>query len=438
MRKLLNKSEATSADARPTRWAFAFALCALPLVASAEQLPTSTVACPLQYHMGLATAPITHTGPFSVSDPAIVDLNRDGRGDIAALATSQRKLMVRLQTADYDFGPPQVVTYHSGNSWIPAGTVLAPLDLEGDGDMDLVGYEIETRRLNTFLNTGNGIFANGPHFPISGHRSGNQDWKAALKMIDYNRDGKMDLALVSGQLNDVLVFRNDSGHKGVQLTEAQRVSLRSGDLVPQLSDLAVGDLNNDGNADMAVALTDFVNPQGGGGYGGRIVRLYGTSNGSYAVDWGSVEPVLSPLAVRIADLDRDGRRDIVAQSLLRLGVLRNESGQFIPYFTAQELPTATGLVFEGLEVADMNGDLYPDIVESHLFPTGAVQVRINSGQGAQFVPSVQRVLGSQPLGFALGRVDRDGRRDLMMVRTWGPHYLEFFQNTSTATPLCPE
>ena len=113
--------------------------------------------------------------------------------------------------------------------------------------------------------------------------------------------------------------------------------------------------------------------------------------------------------VLVADVDRDGRSDIVAAGLD--GTLFVRLGQGAGVFA-----TATTLALPARPVAvrqadlDFDGDL--DLVA--LVADGRVQVFLGDGSG-DFTPGVPFAVGSNPLDLALGDVDGDGAADIVVT-----------------------
>ena len=111
--------------------------------------------------------------------------------------------------------------------------------------------------------------------------------------------------------------------------------------------VAVGDLDEDGKADIVTA----------NDYGGSLLL------GNGAGDFGAANQFLAgnkPVAVAIADFNGDGHLDIVAASKLDGAVSLlsgNGSGGFAP---AQIL--VMGHAPDAMSVADLNGDGRPDII----------------------------------------------------------------------------
>jgi hypothetical protein len=120
-----------------------------------------------------------------------------------------------------------------------------------------------------------------------------------------------------------------------------------------------------------------------------------------------------PQSVASADVDRDGKPDLVAADAPNddghVSVLRNNGdgtfGDPVLYPVGQ-LPLA-------LVVADLDGDGSPDVVTANSRGRD-VSVLLNDGHGA-FAAEVRYAVGTSPCGIAAGDLDGDGRPELVVA-----------------------
>jgi FG-GAP-like repeat len=169
------------------------------------------------------------------------------------------------------------------------------------------------------------------------------------------------------------------------------------DLTPQ--DVATGDFNRDGKADLAVATGN-----------NTVSVLLGAGDGTFPTH---VEyPVPGhPSAVLVADFNGDGKLDIATidpyQSEISI-LLGNGDGTFQGH---QEYLTGTHPV--AFATADLNGDGKLDIVVADL-NDNKVAVLLGNGDGT-FKSHVDYATGNGPSGVAIGDYNRDGKLDLAVV-----------------------
>jgi hypothetical protein len=166
--------------------------------------------------------------------------------------------------------------------------------------------------------------------------------------------------------------------------------------------VAIGDLNADGKADLALASgagVTVVLGIGDGTFG--PVSEYGTSSASSSVS--------------IGDLNGDGRPDLVTANevsntvsvLLGLG-----DGRFGP-----GTDYATGIQPRGVVIGDLNGDGKPDlvVVNSHFYSLhGTISVMLGTGDGT-FGEQIEYVVGDNPISLAIADLNRDGKPDLAVA-----------------------
>lgn len=223
-------------------------------------------------------------------DVAVGDLNGDGRMDAVVAASGANSVLVFTQTATGTFNPP--VAYAVGGD--PQAVTVA--DLDGNGFTD-IAVATTANTVSVLLQTGAGVFASTVDYA-----TGVQP--VAIKAADFNGDGKLDLltanygaALSPGNQGLSVLIQGAPGTFAapVHYTTDYRASA-----------LAVGDLNGDGSPDVAVACAGLPGYPGavsvfiqGGIVAGALLPPV-----NYTGAWG-------PMGVALADMDGDGRPDLV-------------------------------------------------------------------------------------------------------------------------------
>ena len=223
-------------------------------------------------------------------DVAVGDLNGDGRMDIVVAASGANSVLVFTQTATGTFNPP--VAYAVGGD--PQAVTVA--DLDGNGLTD-IAVATTANTVSVLRQTGAGVFAS----PVD-YATGVQP--VAIKAADLNGDGKLDLltanygaSLSPGTQGLSVLIQGAPGTFAapVHYTTDYRAS-----------GLAVGDLNGDGSLDVAVACAGLPGYPGavsvfiqGGIVAGALLPA-----ANYTGTWG-------PMGVALADMDGDGRLDLV-------------------------------------------------------------------------------------------------------------------------------
>jgi hypothetical protein len=239
----------------------------------------------------------------------------------------------------------------------------------------------------------------------------------AIAVADVNGDGKPDV-IVS---NDCLNSRNcnNEGAVGVLLgngdgTFRPAVSYASGG--SSAASVAVADLNGDGKPDLVVANEVPL----GAGTDGVLAVLFGNGDGTFqpAVIYDSGG--YAAMSVAVADLNGDGKPDLVVANWSgvstgdgTLGVLLGTgNGTFQPVVTYD----TGGIAADAVAVADVNGDGKPDLLVANCecqTTSGEVGVLLGNGDGT-FQPVSTYNAGPFPWSMAVADLNGDDTPDLVV------------------------
>jgi hypothetical protein len=311
----------------------------------------------------------------SPSSVAIGDLDGNGTMDVAVANGGSNTALVLLGNGDGTFGAQ--VSYPTG--LVPRSVVIG--DLNGDGNPDLV-VAGGTNTVAVLLGIGDGTFGLATEFG-----TGLGPCSAAIR--DLNADGNQDVAVANRDANTVSVLLGNGDG-----TLAAVADLETGSLP---TSLAVGDLDSDGNLDLAVAnqtsrTISVLLGNGGGTFGAKVDFATGADH---------------PFAVEIGDLNGDQRPDlVVGNDGNRVSVLLgNGNGTF---GTMREFGTGSSTV--SLRITDLNRDGRADLVAA----SDAVFVLIGNGDGT-FVTRAEYQAGSSPSSVAMGDLSEDGNPDLVVA-----------------------
>jgi len=294
------------------------------------------------------------------------DWNGDGKMDLALVANTLR---VALGNGDGTFAAPVDLPLPAG------GNSLAPVvaDWNGDGKPDLLvpntgDFDALNGSLSVFLNTGAGTFTAQPVIPLGNQPFGTPSVAAG----DVNGDGKVDLVVANqGKFNQTngdisVMLGNGNGTFGPP--QILRASIEP-------DSVALGDLNGDGHLDIVAVVQAPV-------FDWNLNVFFGTGAGGFgnAVVIALPQDLISGL--RLADLDLDGRPDIIVSfEGTKLGLLKNRGdGSFEP-------PVLVDAGAGFAVPADLNRDGRPDLVV-------ATHVGLNVLLNATLVPGAPGTVAS--------------------------------------------
>jgi hypothetical protein len=344
-----------------------------------------------------------------------------GHGARAAKRTS--RLLNGLQT------PPSFVLQTPSNfSGGNGANAVVIADVNGDGKPDLVvtnwcsftSCTVPGNNIGVLLGNGDGTFQPVMTYPSLGL------YADAIAVADLNGDGKPDLVVANcgftSQTN--CVSTGGSGDLAVLLGNGDGTFQGA---VPYslgasgATSVAVADVNGDGFPDLIVAT--------GSNTAGLVGVLLNDRTGKFPTVATYSSGGLSPLALAVADLNGDGKPDVVVanqwtdntDTSSNVAVLLNDgTGKFpsgIQYGTGGFFP-------DSVAIADVNGDGKPDLVvaNSSVLSSGGlgnVGVLLGNGKGA-FQAAVAYDSGLYgAAAVAVADVNGDGKLDLVVANCSG-------------------
>lgn len=197
----------------------------------------------------------------ALNDFRIEDLDQDGIVDIVGRNANISDLGWMRGTGDGTFAP-FVRLAAGGGFWFSAYASYAPrpysvVDIDNDGDLDIVNSETNGGNIVVWLNDGSQNFTSG----ITLDPPGNEG-SYALHVGDFNGDGRLDILSVNSSGSLDLFVRAPSGLSFTLQTQGDvTVWGRSGNLAGSDAPL---DIDGDGDLDLILASTfdfDFLSPQ---------------------------------------------------------------------------------------------------------------------------------------------------------------------------------
>lgn len=312
-------------------------------------------------------------------------------------------------------GEPLTAASFSTRTSSATGTgpaLVARGDLNNDGLPDMVVTNFSSNSLSVFINNSTPGTV-GFESPIVLAMGPNPN---GVLIIDVNSDGKQDI-VATNIINYFSVFLNTSTSSTLTFAARVDVNLPALNVFPR--SIYAADFDGDGKTDLVTADNNkYIDFSTNTSYGTISVnRNNGMgSNLSFEV------PVAYntgeyPRSIFSADLDGDLKPDIAVCNHITpsIGLFLNNSTPGSINFSSQPALTIGGRG-EQITLADIDGDGKKDIIASVLFGAGGVHVFRNiSTPGSIRFASPVNVLSGGPLDIAVGDIDGDGKPDLAIA-----------------------
>jgi hypothetical protein len=321
-----------------------------------------------------------HVAKFANS-LALGDFNHDGNLDLA-IGHSRTNVGVALGNGKGTFQAETLT-----NSGDQAGSVVVA-DFDGDGNLDIAAAG---SRVDVLYGNGDGTFPSAQEYGPS---------SSMLAVTDVNSDGKPDIVTIfhTSSATDLRVLVNQGN---------RNFAAKSSNTGGLLGPLAVGDFNNDGKVDVAIAGLGIMFGKGNGTFTTPSVFYAGEGNGHLIA----------------ADLNGDHKTDVIeVASTYAAGILLifgNGDGTL-------QAPR-TFATFGGgslITVADFSNDGNIDVAALTVGQIGqAGNTLLGNGNGT-FQPPLQSFYGGGNIAsIAHGDFNNDGNMDLVVINGGAPAFI---------------
>lgn len=321
------------------------------------------------------------TGPHPVAI-AIIDLNHDAKLDCVLAHGGIPCMSVLWGNGDGTFG----IVRQYPTQWSPYGVAMG--DLDRDGLPDLVVSHLGGSSIAVLKGLGTGAFGPPVIHPVG-------VGPLIVELADMNGDSWLDLISNSdGDHSLSIRLANGDG------TFGPRMDYATGAVRP----FAIGDLDGDGDLDVATAKDQI-----------SILRGNGDGTLQAPVEVGAIR---EPWSVAVADVSGDGALDLIVVGSDPSGpppcpgyvsvLLGNGDATF-----GARSDLCAGLDPRSVAIADLNGDARPDLAVAD---AGSNVVAVFHGVGnGTFGAKTAIVVGSKPFDVACADFNGDGRSDVAVA-----------------------
>jgi RHS repeat-associated protein len=341
---------------------------------------------------GRFAAPLTHTLTHAAHLIKAADINGDEQLDLIVLSQSAGTIDVLLGGGDGTF--TTAVTYG-----VAANAVSFDIgDIDGDGDLDVVTASRSlANHVSLLRGLGDGSFSSRVDMTIAAAEL------LALRLADADRDGALDL-IASDGVSAVwfAAGRGDGTFDSASMHDFAFPAFAA-PAQPPTTILEIADLGGDGNLDLLVA-----QPSAGG-----FATFIGDGNG----DFSPSESVYIGGDVRslaVSDLNADSYLDVVGLDPLGRFVsvrIGSRAGTFNPETEGGGIGVLLESPPDAIKAADLNNDGRLDLV-AFSRRDNSISILRNDGIGSLETPAML-FLDATPRDVALRDVDGDGNLDFV-------------------------
>jgi hypothetical protein len=281
---------------------------------------------------------------------------------------------------------------------------IAVADMNGDGHPDLVIANHQSPYVTILLGDGTGGFRPARNSPFA---TGAYPHPHGVAVADFTGDGRLDVVVDSWGNNRVALLDGDGTGELVGTRQMFAVGRRP------YERLRSGDVNGDGRPDIVTTNLDD----------NTVTILLGDGNGGFRQAPGSpIRAGAAPWAVAVGDLRGDGHVDLVVvpydrdlrdPKMVQVTVLAGDgAGGFSPMAGGPlALDGCRGP--NGVAIGDVDGDGRRDIVVACAVSATLVTFRAREGGGYQ--RSIVSIGASQTWGgVAVADLDGDGKDDIVV------------------------
>jgi hypothetical protein len=322
------------------------------------------------------------------NDLAVGDLNKDGRLDVATCHDEALTVLLNDGRGGFVAAP--------GSPIKAAAHLIEIGDVNNDRNLDIALTHHDSFGVQILLGAGNGRFATAPGSPFIAHQ-GAKAHNHGLNLSDLNSDGNLDITTSNQDDHSVSVLLGNG--RGSFTPAAGSPFQVGGDPYPH----AVGDVNKDGNLDVATPNVGRNN----------VGVLLGNGRGEFRTATNSPFSVATrPFYIAIGDVNGDSNADLVMTHddiTLMTTLLGDGRGGFT---AARSGPFDLGRRGYFIVAADLIGDARAEVIVGLLGGDSLVVLLSNEAGGYTLAAGSPYRAGLNPK-IAVADFNGDGKRDII-------------------------
>ena len=344
----------------------------------------------------------TYTVRGILTDIAVLNANEDHLPDVVVTDFANDNLSIFLNIG----GCPNTLYFNKSIAAGDGSLAMAVADFNDNGRQDfavLNSFSGLVSLYESYLDSAESLFKirSAGIYPVN-------DSPQAILAKDIDGDGKSELITLHGSNGKVTILRNISSSGLINFESA--IILSTG---ISLTSMCMDDMDGDDKTDLLL---------GGVSGGGHLLML---QNQSSAGNISFLPPIdqlvaLSPTVLKIADMEGDGRKDIVLCGLSddRFLLLHNEHATGL--LTANSFTSPLYLYNSAhtgdFEIEDLNDDGKPELIA--LLPaidSLTIWTNVSTGEWSEsvFLVSEKMPAGDDPIALTIADINLDGKKDLL-------------------------
>ena len=386
---------------------------------------------------GFLVQQVLTTSASWARDVYAVDLDNDGLLDVLSASSGDNKIAWYRNEGAGRFSPQRVITIEAN-----AALSVYAVDLDNDGLLDVLSASLADHKVAWYRNEGAGRFSGQRVITITAEEA----W--SVYAADLDDDGLLDVLSASDRNDMVAWYRNEGAAPysteviigtGKGATYAQGADLNGDGLMDVLcvsvkdDKVAVFHSRGDGTIATTPSFTTSL--------GGARAALAADLNGdglldilcaSFSTEWNTVGRVSwfqnqgqgsfssakfltqekdGALTLTTADIDGDGKLDVVVASADRLYLawFKNEG---LGEFSSQKHIAALSTVVYSVKAADLDHDGHPDVLTASPAENSIAWYR-NEGNGLFSERTIISTATKGPRCIAAADLDGDGLNDIL-------------------------